>query len=205
MESRIADYSALLPIVKNASVSLRGWDFPHIDPHVDPQRDVDWVGQESEWQQFLEIWRLYQSGQFVDLVGMPWDWRDRSDLWPADRDWKPGTSLGVMDALFRFTEIHEFAARLALTEGGDDFMHIEVTVGGLRERALRVDSHDRVLFFQTYKASLDELPYEHVVPRSELVAQPRELALRPASELFARFGWQPSQEMLRDLQRELWK
>ncbi|MGA7678304.1 MAG: hypothetical protein WCA51_08055 [Dehalococcoidia bacterium] len=205
VEKRIQDISALYPIIQKTSVELRGWDFPHVDPHTNPHIDVDWIGQESEWEHYLETWRFYQSGQFVDLVGIGGDWRDQSTLWPADKEWKPGALLGIGDALFMFTEIFEFAARLALTEAGDGLIHIEITVGGLAGRRLFVDLHNIWPMFRKYEASLPEFPYTIELSRTELVAQPRELSLKPTAELFARFGWIPDAAALRDIQKTLWK
>jgi hypothetical protein len=39
----------------------------------------------------------------------------------------------------------------------------------------------------------------------QLVANPRELALDAASELFARFGWNPDRGLLRENLDELWQ
>ncbi|MBI2836194.1 MAG: hypothetical protein HYX85_00680 [Chloroflexi bacterium] len=204
-EKRIQSISTLYPIIQKTSVNLRGWDFPHVDTHIKPHIDVDWVGQESEWEQFWEIWRFYQSGQFVDLAGIPEDWRDQSKMLSADPKWKPGALLGIGDALFRFTEIFEFAARLSLTEAGDELVHIEVTINGLAGRKLWDDSHDRGRVYERYEASLQELPFKQELSRDELVGHPRELALKPATELFARFGWQADETVLRDIQKKLRK
>ena len=198
VEKRIPQISSLCPIVQKTAVQLRGWDFPHVDTHTKPHIDVVWVGQESEWQQFLEIWRFYQSGQFVDIAGIWEDWREKYDL-----AGKSGVLLGIGDTLFRFTEIFEFAARLALTEVGDEVMYIEITINGLAGRKLWDDSHDSGRVYKQYEASLQELPFRQELPRDELVAQPRELALRPAIELFARFGWTADAAALRDIQKKL--
>lgn len=202
---RISNISTLYPILQKTSVNLRGWDFPHIDFHIKPHIDVDWVGQESEWHQFLEIWRLYQSGQFVDFTGIEEDWRDQSELQPVNDDLGAGALLGIGNAIFTFTEIFEFAARLAMTEAGDELMHIKVKVSGLTGRRLWVDLDNRHPMFRKYEASLQELPYEVELPRTELVAQPKELALKPAVELFARFQWNPDLATLRDIQKILRK
>jgi hypothetical protein len=205
VEKRIGEISTLFPIIQKASVEFRGWDFPHVDTRTNPRIDVDWVGQQFEWEQYLEIWRFYQSGQFVDVVGIPSDWRDQSKLWPADEGWSPGSLLGIGEVLFRFIEIFEFAARLSLTEAGDESITIQIIVGGLAGRKLFVDIPNRWPMFKEYKASLSEFPYTIELSRTELVAQPRELSLKPTAELFARFGWIPDAAALRDIQKSLWK
>jgi len=204
VEKRISQITELYPIVQNTSVELRGWDFPHLDPHTQTHIDIDWIGQESEWEIFLEIWRFYQSGQFIDIAGMHEDWYDQRHSIPAAfGDWRPGLILGIGNTLFRFTEIFEFAARLAMTQAGDDTMHIEITVSNLAGRKLWVDSPSRMPMLHDYTASIRELPYQIELSRTELIAAPRELALKPAIELFRRFGWNPSRDILRDHQKEL--
>lgn len=204
IEKRISQITELYPIIQNTSVELRGWDFPHLDPHAQAHVDIDWIGQESEWEIFLEIWRFYQSGQFIDITGMHEDWYDQRRSIPAAfGDWRPGLALEIGNALFRFTEIFEIAARLAMTQAGDDIMHIEITVSGLEGRKLWVDSPSRRPMFRDYTASIRELPYQVELSRTELIATPRELALKPAIELFRRFDWDPSQNVLRDHQKEL--
>ncbi len=59
------------------------------------------------------MWRFYQTGQFVDFAGVTYDWDDQSQRRLPSQGWKPGEILNVQDALFTFTEIFEFAARLA--------------------------------------------------------------------------------------------
>lgn len=204
IEKRISEITDLYPIIQNTSVNLRGWDFPHLDHHSQVHIDIDWIGQDSEWETFLEIWRFYQSGQFVDIAGMHEDWYDRRGSIPAVlEDWRPGLILGIGNTLFRFTEIFEFAARIAMTQAGHDTMHIEISVNNLAGRKLWVDDPNRVPTFHDYTASIRELPYEIDLSRTELIAAPRELALEPATELFRRFGWNPSQGILRDQQKKL--
>lgn len=202
-KDRIPEISKLFPVVERCSVSLRGWDFPHIDRRNQPHIDLDWVGQEIDWEHHLELWRVYQSGQFVHVGGLWNDWRDRSELWPAEQGWKAGAVLHVLDTTWRFIEIFEFAARLSQTECGDDRMVIAVTVSGLDGRMLLLDSSRRVPFLGEYKAQIEALPYEVEVSRADLIAAPREHALEPTKRLFERFGWTVGPEMLRSLQAEL--
>ena len=204
IEKRIPDIASLYPILQKTFVSLRGWDFPHLDLRNAPTIDIDWVGQEFEWEHHISIWRFFQSGQFVSLTNMPTDWRDQSSFWPADEHWKAGNLLGVGDTLFCFTEIFEFAARLSLTDAGDEQMHIGITVGNLKGRVLYVDKPQRLPFFDyLYRASIDSFPYSRDLPKSDLIARPRAIALDTASELFKRFGWNTTIDLLRDWQGEM--
>ena len=203
--NRVPNITELYPILESRSVQLRGWDFPHLDSKTRPQIDQDWIEQASEWEQYLEFWRFYQTGQFVDFSGFTQDWRDQSRLSPPDKDWKPKMYLSVERAVFRFTEIFEFAARLSLTEAGDEQMHLEIIVGGLNGRGLGVDPVRRAgsEILMGMKATIEEKPYKIDLSRVELITEPRGLALKPAVELFRRFGWDPSLEILRDMQDEL--
>lgn len=199
----IPDIASLYPILQRTSVSLRGWDFPHLDSHKSPQIDIDWIGEELDWEHHIYVWRFYQSGQFFHLSNMSIDWRDQSSFWPPDKDWKPNTLLGVGDTIACLTEIFEFATRLALSEAGDERMHIEIIVGNLVGRALYVDSHKRWPFDYRYSASIKEFPYSIDLSKTDLIAKSREFALEGATELFKRFGWSTTIEILRSWQEEL--
>ena len=204
-EKRVANISDLYPILQKTSVQLRGWDFPHLDSKETVQIDSDWIGQEIVWSYHLELWRFYQSGQFVHISALAEDWLDESKDAATAKVWNPGHSLSVERTVFRFTEIFELASRLALTEAGDDQMHVEILVSGLGGRGLRVSPETRMPLPLRMKASIKELPYKVDLSRTQLITEPRDLALKPALELFQRFGWDPSLEILRDIQGELFR
>lgn len=201
-ERRIDDISALWPLVQGSSVQLRGWDFPHVDPQHRQAIGLNWIGQETDWEHFRELWRIYQSGQFFSLCGMIDDWRDRSGWWKPDPGWAPGKRLGVGDTLARFTEFFEFAARLSTTSAGDESMHIEVQAGNIADRILFVDAPLRAGLHWRPKATINEFPYVIDLARTDLIANPRQHALDGAMELFKRFGWEGTVDVLRDWQAE---
>ena len=203
IEQRISDISALYPILERCSVQLRGWNFPHLHRRMQPHIDTDWIGKEFQWKHYLELWRFYQSGQFVHIAGIRSDWRDQSDLWPPANGWQPGAVLGIGDTVFGFTEIFEFAARLAFTDASDDFMHISVTLKGLKDRCLQDDDPGSGEGAMPYRATIIEYPYQVDVPRTELIARPSELAIAAAGELFKRFNWDPAPGVLHSLQEQL--
>ncbi len=201
--NRILDIADLFPLVQHASVQLRGWDFPHVNPNSDRTIDVDWVGQETRWEHNLELWRVYRSGQFVHFSGFWDDWRDRSGWLPPEEGWAPRLRFGIGDAIFRFTEVFEFAARIAMTSAGDDAMHVEIRVKDLAGRALYVDSPNRLPLRERAVARVSEFPFSLDLSRTELVAKSRELALDGVAEVFKRFDWNPPRTSLKTWQSEL--
>ena len=201
VEKRVVQIASLYPILEKNSVQLRGWDFPHLDVHSHPKIGLDRIEQGSKWEQYLEFWRFYQSGQFIDFFALDEDWVDQATRVSRFKEEPPGRFLDIEDTIFRFSEIFEFAARLAFTEAGDEQMHLEILVSGLKDRNLRVETNRRPL--RPQKASIQEYPYKVDFSRVQLVSEAKELALKPAVELFKRFGWNPSLEVLRDMQDEL--
>ena len=201
---RVQPITSLFPIVQRCKVSLRGWDYPHIDrTQLDPVPNLDFVEQESEWEHHLEWWRLYQSGQFLSLRGISYDWRDQSGVWPASENLHSGDLLMVEDTLFRLAEVFEFAARLSNTAAGDDPMHVDITFGGLEGRALAVSDFRRIGFVARTRAQIQEFPQKFVESSAELVAEPKSLAIHASQELFRRFGEELRTDLLRDWLDEL--
>ena len=102
--------------------------------------------------------------------------------------------------MLQFTEIFEFAARLAFTPAGDARMWLDLCVHNLAGRGLKLDMQRKgSSYLASLTASVKEMPYKVELPAVKLVANPAELALRPAAELFQRFGWDPGIAMLRDI------
>lgn len=203
LEKRIADFTSLRPLVDKNRVSLRGWDFPHVDYKNREQIGIDWAGQEFDWQHHKSIWRFYQSGQFFQLKAFAIDWRDESSLWPADENWRPKGFLGIGDTVATLLEIFEFAARLAVSEAGADVMHINILAGNLDGRLLYIDSsRPRWSLDDVYKTSLIKFPYSINLQRSKLLAEAQPLALQVAKEIFSRFGLNMEPDTLRSWQDE---
>ena len=199
VEQRVEDIAALKPILEKSSVRLRGWDFPHVNGKGKAYPDRDSIAQEFEWKEYHEFWRFYQSGQFIYYGGFVSDWRESaSDHKGVERH----KTLRAVDMVVRFTEVFEFAARLALTQVADTQTHIEIKASGLKDRSIwfNPEKYDP---WPTLKAHVAEFRYEDDVPNAKLMAESRELALVAARELFKRFDWDPNLDVLRDMQAML--
>jgi hypothetical protein len=201
-ENHIPSDSDLFPIVEKNSVRLRGWDYPHIDHQSPPLRGADWVGQEFDRQDEIEVWRLYTSGQFVHFFTILGDWRDHSAVWPAEPEWKPGHYIYYIPTIYSLVEIFEFAARLALSPAGAASMRVEIELHGLRGRRL-VSPDIMVPLSGFYVAQKADWNYRREGSQTDLIARPRELAAVAARDLFARFGLDLSLEMLARLQARI--
>lgn len=205
MSNRIEDYIRLLPIIRESSVSLRGWDFPHVDYRPDVRRNGDdWVGEDLEWNTYLELWRFYQSGQFVSVLGLGYDWQGRTTENPEGNG--PVNFLPLWDTIYRFTEFYEFAARLALTEAGDAAMRVQSKIGNLQGRYLVQDNPRKtsIRHYQFHAESFTHPPHDSdPIPREALIAKPREFAAGALLELFRRFEFAATLESIRSWQEEL--
>ena len=205
IEARIPDINSLQPILQKCSYRRGGWEFPFIDQSLHTHIDIDWIGQEFEFGHFLSAWRFYQSGLFVDTEGMLVDWQEQANWLPPTTIWEPGKWLGVEDSIRIFTSIFEFAARLSLTEAGDEKMVVNTEVYNIKGRKLFTENPRMAIRYQKYTASLDKYPIPKEMVRSELIANSSEYAIDAANELFKRFGWNTTKEILKGFQEEIMK
>src|SRR5262249_44701302 len=152
----------------------RGWDYPHIDLQSPPLTGADWVGQEFDRQDEIEVWRLYTSGQFVHFFTVWGDWRDHSTVWPAEPGWNPCRFLYYIPTVYSLIEIFEFAARLALSPAGAVSMQVEIQLHSLRGRRL-VSTDIMVPLSGVYITQMPEWNFRWDGSQAELIAKPREL------------------------------
>lgn len=202
---RLENVADLAPLVWRTRVATFGRGFPVASDDDERTRiGADWAEQDVDFGRHVGAWRLYQSGQFVATYGFWDDWfeAEGDGPWADGAPPPPGEALMLEPALWTLTEVFEFAARLALTDAGGETMQVRIAAKGLRGRALRFTSRDRAGFIVPPRATTDQYaPDALVIPRAELVAAPGERAAEFARELFRRFGWDPSLEMLHGLQQ----
>lgn len=208
-KERVPSKAALLPILEKSKVRLWGWNFPFLDGYAEEIEDgPEWIGREVSFDPPVELWRFYQSGQFVQYSGMTTDWSKNVSTfsgWPSqwESDGVRHMLLDIREVMIRFMEIFEFASRLSSTEAGDDYMHLEIEVIGIENHLLRVSTNDKVDFFRGMVAPAEKIPFKYDLHMLDLKSNTRELALKPAAELLGLFNWNPSLAILRDIQAEV--
>lgn len=209
VEERIETLSECWRLVESSGVSLRGWDYPHVD-RWDRQNGKDWIESWCEFGRHREYWRFFQSGQFLHLFSFTEDEirteaeeRARSEIQEMPPDFSPSGYLEVMWTLWTLTEIFEFAARLAQKEVFGESVSIEIQM---------IDVKDRVLFMWDpgRASSRFDAAGEHTLDKEwsltteQLLSESSELALSAAEWFFERFQWMnPPRQVLANDQRRL--
>ncbi|MGA2332604.1 MAG: hypothetical protein ABSG75_12670 [Syntrophales bacterium] len=198
-------------VVERNAVNFRGWDYPHF-----PQRrgdDTDLVaGNEYyegwiDWGAHKEIWRMYQSGQFIHYKAVEEDWF-KEDGWYGGTQFQkiePGTILAILNTVYLITEIFEFLSRIAKTglfykEG------VMLDIGLIRtaKRQLVMMDPMRGHLFDKYVARIDAIPFSHQYSSDEIIQNAREEALKAIVHIFQRFGWDnPPVETFKNDQEKL--
>jgi hypothetical protein len=203
VEKRVTHISDLLPILERTSVNLKGWSFPHIDSFGALDKGPDWIGQEFSWDSIVELWRFYQSGQFVHYFGMP---EDRSanyhSRWLPSNDEVHRVILDVKSSVLQFTEIFEFATRLTFSDAGDNVMRLTIAADNIKEHYLKLPEFSPEKGPWIPQAHKPLMEYTEDLSRIQLTSETKELALKAALKLFGCFQWNPGPEILRDLQGE---
>ncbi|MDA1096766.1 MAG: hypothetical protein O3B84_05875, partial [Chloroflexi bacterium] len=103
LDLRVGNVLELGRILASTAVSLRGWDFPHIDSRTSPRVGREWIEQNIDWEMHVEFWRFYQSGQFVHFAGLHEDWLDQAQMLSIGAGSPAGERLGVVSAVYRFS------------------------------------------------------------------------------------------------------
>ena len=203
IQDRVA-YETLDDLLLKAVVRRRGWPVPYV--HLgEYERGEHWIGADVDagTVDHYEAWRFFQSGQFNQLRAFSADWESSEARTRVPEGF--AAVIQVWEILYYLTELFELAARLSLTEAGDDQMTISARLVGLKDRGLVMGySHfRRVGFMQPYRAHAPELTRSESVARDRLVGETRELAVEWSHHFFVRFGWKPHLELLRELQQDL--
>lgn len=190
--------------VEKASVSLRGWDYPHVarrnDEHGGYETFAEFAQDWCDWHYHREFWRMYKSGQFLHYKALREDLSTDENV--PNRD---GPILAIGSLVYTVTEVTEFAHRLfrhGLYKSG---AYIQLTLGGARGRQLWVDDPNRMPFSMSRITSSENISHNVSLSPSELEAgDPKDPALSMLLNIFDAFGWRASPEQTRKQQDQLY-
>lgn len=190
-------------IVEKASVSLRGWDYPHVSKRDDNHGGVKFFSEFAQgwcdWYHHREFWRMYKSGQFLHYKAL------REDLLNDEGVPQDGPVLGTGSLIFTVTEVVEFAHRLFRQGVYKEGAEIELTIGKTQGRRLWIDDPRRMPFTMPRKTASSEIVVRTTLSPSTMEAgDPKEPARAMLLEIFDAFGWNASPEQIEKSQEQLY-
>jgi len=204
----IPSLKACWEIMESCRVSLRGWDYPHV--HQDRRANgKDWIASAAS-NIYTEYWRFYQSGQFLHLFSFKEDksFHELIEMAPGkilgfSREESCTGFLDVTQSLYSFTEIFEFAKRIAVRVPFTDSVNIHIKMEGTQNRVL-ITTEQFSELHGVYRASEDSLDNEWSASVPDLISRSAELAREATLWFFERFGWMdvPDQPLV-ERQKEL--
>jgi hypothetical protein len=188
-ESRIQKKD-LQEILRKSQVSLRGWDFPHvpIQDREDTKRPYS-IGNGIEfytdWEKFSEIYRFYQSGQFLSKFALCEDTIGNLH----GKELKPGKYLDFLSLIYKITEIVLFIKNIIENtdiEGGS----LIIEINGTKDRELESIFSSRIFSFNAgYICHMNQVVVKKMFNKDEITANFIEISREFIKSVFDDFNW----------------
>lgn len=197
-------------VVKKARVQLRGWDYPHWPDSNSDSRALyncnDYIESWTNFGRYKEIWRLYQNAQFIHFFAMKEDYDDDGIFSPSTPPVIPGSSLYVINTIYKFTEIYEFLRRLAQQGIYKEGVKIFVALHNTVNRKLILEDPSRVGLSIDYETANPEIKFNNTYAEQDILEKSEHLAFMQIIKTFHQFNWNNPPEMtIKDDQNELLK
>ena len=194
-----------LDIVERSRVSLRGWDYPHISSRDDEdtgrENHGEFVQHWIDWWSHIEFWRMYRSTQFLHYRALKEDWEDWNERRPNERPPKGGIS--VLGIIWLWTEVFEFAFRLARSGIYADGATLTLSLENTKDRQLWVSEGNRMPFSYERRTSASRIEHEFDLSPTRLEKSDHDFYLPELVDLFEHFNWTPSVSLLQSDQQKL--
>ena len=179
-------------LARKLIVKLRGWSFPHY-PRGGATYGPNYCEGTVDWEGHLELWRVYQSGQFIEYMGLREDWI-AEDTWfagnPRFARIRPGQALFILSTIYTLTEVFEFLRRLTSHGLFGDAVNVSIELNGIEGRRLELlDDFSRAPLLGEYVARVPRFQWEGTYPREEVLEKSSEVALTVVQRLFILFQW----------------
>jgi hypothetical protein len=176
-ERRIESLERCWEIMESCNVLLRGWDYPAVSEKEKVFGD-DYVQSGADFRGMVELWKFYQSGQFIHYFSCLEDYR-QEEIGTNSR-W-----LGVISTLYRITEIYEFSSRLAVNDVFGNGVIISIKLEGMKDRELF--EPDRPWVWKDV-SKFNEIVVESKLPTLKFMASVHDEAINKTMEVYSHFG-----------------
>ena len=206
-EDRFTGVTRALEVVKASTVSLRGWDYPHMPgQNVNGDRTVrlqDSFRASTDWSSHKEFWTIFTSSQFLHLKAVRTDWLAEDVFHDEQPSEETGSVLGVIDNVWHVAESFEFLSRLATAGCYKSGCLVDITLVNTAGRKLYVDERTRSGFHWDRVTQADKVSFREEMSRTAL-DDPKELTRRAMKRLFDPFGWEVTDGVLSEMVDQLY-
>ena len=193
-EHRIESLERCWEIMESCHVLLRGWDYPAVSEKEKIFGD-DWVQSGADFRGMVELWKFYQSGQFIHYFSCREDYRQKEV--DTNSRW-----LGVISTLYRITEIYEFSARMAIKEVFGSGVIISIKLKGMEDRSLAEPDRPWVRVLN-HTSRYDEIAIESKFSTLNLIASAHDEAVNKTMDILSNFNYESSRLDLKSDQQRL--
>ena len=209
--ARVGDLYECEDIIRSTKVSLRGWDYPHLSNHREhkqfgPTGLTAW----SDWEDHLEVWKFFRSGQFVHVFAF---WENRESYQEElRRHSRPDLAqvsgfqgfLDTTNIVWTITEICTFLSRLAYQISREDDMLLTIGLENVHGYALGFSTGTRHMR-RPYVAPTGEIKVSRELSFAAAVGNYRQTAQDMARDVLAQFGFRAEPSVVTSLQEELYQ
>lgn len=193
-------------VLEKSKVSLRGWSFPHIptENNENNKRPYFISGNGIEfydcWSGIMEIFRFYQSGQFLAKMALREDTLGKL----RDVELKAGEYLDFLGVIYKVTEISIFIKNIIENtdiDGGNIIIEINNTKGRKLDSIFNnmIDS-----FYTEYISGMNPVIVSRKFDREKILNNPLQISRELIGDIFTEFNWTNySEQMIQTHQENL--
>lgn len=180
-------------IIEKCQVRLRGWSYPPIGNKTEQYFfGQNYVEGLINFHVYLEVWRFYQSGQFVHYQNF-WEDSEKGIDWRIGfrTDYEKQKTLkvkGVTLTLYTIAEIFQLASNLINEKVYDDKIYISLKLHDVKGRSLATSEPLRILY-KDYKCMIDAITFEKIYDHKGFDENLSNYIMEAVKDIFQRFGW----------------
>lgn len=194
-EENRAELRDISKLVKQATVALRGWDYPHWGQEDEGQMLPNGIERWCRWRFIREFWRMTTSSNYYHIFSFRED-RLEDDVykqWGSRGEELRGKQwLGVYGCLYTLSEIFEFTKRLVAKDLPSEPWIASIKLHGLKGRSLAYDAFDKLSIIPStvVPPTFDEFPLDQEASAWNFQTESENFALDAFNNLVHSFGWE---------------
>ena len=203
---KISKLIECVKIIQDCYVQLRGWSYPFFREELLYEGGInygqDYIETEIDFQHHKELWRFYQSAQFIHYRALWEDWYE-NEIWFDERSTipTPREIISVEGVIYLLTEIFEFIKRLAKKEIYNEGLKLVILLVNTENRRLANTNYEKSGFYNEYKTTLYQINFEKIYYSDDIIIKSNEYAYEAISHFFERFKWFPPIKNIQEIQK----